>query len=176
MHRKLYFFFSLGVLVLVALTFILLFYLFILLFCFFHQHFSSWSVSPISFPTRQTVLKGTKHICWHPPSFAKFEVNQVMITCHQTTTNSAPYSIHLVYNNEIQSELPNSGSHTSHTRKASIILTGNIHVLPLTSGNFQHLVSVTFQKNLVVSNSCNKSKTKVPVPMAALPHKLVYNQ
>lgn len=129
---------------------------------------------PVS-PLGKQSLKSTKHICWHSPSFAKFVVNQVMITCHQATTNSAPYSIHLVYTNEIQTELPNSGSHTFHTRKPSIILTGNIHVLPVTSGNFQHLVSGTFQKNLVIFNSCNRLKTKVPVPMAALPHKPVYN-
>lgn len=120
-----------------------------LLFYFFHQNFSSQSISHISFPIRQLVPQ--KHwLYWLAPSSICRDWKQsghdhLSLGNHQLRVQ---YSIHLIYHNEIQTELPHFGCHIFHTRKPSIILTKNINVLPLTVWNFQHSF-LTFKQHLI---------------------------
>lgn len=97
-------------------------------------NFSSQSISHISFTIRQLVPP--KHgVYWLAPYSICRDGKQsghdhLSLGNHQVRVQ---YSIHLIYHNEIQTELPHFGFHIFHTRKPSIILTKNIIFLPLTA-------------------------------------------
>ena len=151
-----------------------------LLSSFFHQNFSSQSISCISFSIRQLVPQ--KHwVYWLAPSSICRDWKQsghdhLSLGNHQLWVQ---YSIHLISHNEIQTELPHFGFHIFHTSKPSIILTKNVNVLPLTNWNFQRSFPA-FKQHIIIFffNLSNRSMTELPTPTAALPlwpHKQVYN-